>query len=261
MKQPDLGKKIAELRQARGMTQEELAEKCKLSTRTIQRIELAEVMPRSYTVKAIFTCLGYDYYHSDASQSFSLDVTVSKVNKQLKRFYRYILDLFNLKTHTMKKVMILLVPFLTVLLVLLLSSARSDAQDSEEIRAEFYTASSNAAFSDQFNNGQIDSVCQRYLYTACYMPDQYPTVAGRDKINAYYQQLYDRGVRFTEVRSTYKIISDSIAIDRGTWTVTVNTISVSGNYFTQWHYVNGEWMIENEMSRAAFIPGDDDQGI
>ena len=64
MKQPDLGKKIAELRQAKGLTQSELAEKCNVSTRTIQRIESAEVTPRSYTVKLIFASLEYDIYNS-----------------------------------------------------------------------------------------------------------------------------------------------------------------------------------------------------
>ena len=41
MKQPDLGKKIVELRMAKGLTQEELVELCNISIRTIQRIEMA----------------------------------------------------------------------------------------------------------------------------------------------------------------------------------------------------------------------------
>ncbi|MGM0473729.1 MAG: helix-turn-helix domain-containing protein [Bacteroidota bacterium] len=40
MAQPELGKRIAELRKARGLTQEELVEKCNLSVRTLQRIEI-----------------------------------------------------------------------------------------------------------------------------------------------------------------------------------------------------------------------------
>ncbi|EOG6895302.1 helix-turn-helix domain-containing protein, partial [Flavobacterium psychrophilum] len=51
MKQPELGKKILELRHSKGLTQNELAEKCNLSIRTIQRIELGEVIPRSFTIK------------------------------------------------------------------------------------------------------------------------------------------------------------------------------------------------------------------
>jgi transcriptional regulator with XRE-family HTH domain len=61
MKQPELGKKISELRKAKGMTQEELVEKCNLNVRTVQRIEAGEVTPRSYTVKALFEALGYQW--------------------------------------------------------------------------------------------------------------------------------------------------------------------------------------------------------
>lgn len=61
MKQPELGKKISELRKAKGMTQEELVEKCNLNVRTVQRIEAGEVTPRSFTVKALFDALGYQW--------------------------------------------------------------------------------------------------------------------------------------------------------------------------------------------------------
>ncbi|WP_460624317.1 helix-turn-helix domain-containing protein, partial [Kineococcus endophyticus] len=54
-----MGKKISELRKAKGLTQEELVEKCNLNVRTIQRIESGEVTPRSYTVKALFEALDY----------------------------------------------------------------------------------------------------------------------------------------------------------------------------------------------------------
>lgn len=57
MKQPELGRKIYEWRKAKGMTQEELVERCNLSVRTIQRIEAGEVSPRSYTIKAILEAL------------------------------------------------------------------------------------------------------------------------------------------------------------------------------------------------------------
>ena len=60
MKQPELGKKISALRKAKGMTQEELVNKCNINVRTIQRIEAGEVMPRSFTVKTILEALDYD---------------------------------------------------------------------------------------------------------------------------------------------------------------------------------------------------------
>jgi transcriptional regulator with XRE-family HTH domain len=61
IKQPELGQKISELRKAKGLTQEELVEKCNISVRTIQRIETGEVTPRSYTVKTILAALEYDF--------------------------------------------------------------------------------------------------------------------------------------------------------------------------------------------------------
>ncbi|CAM1363283.1 conserved membrane hypothetical protein [Tenacibaculum sediminilitoris] len=57
MKQPDLGKRILELRKQKGLTQEELVEKCNINVRTIQRIEAGETMPRSFTIKTILQAL------------------------------------------------------------------------------------------------------------------------------------------------------------------------------------------------------------
>jgi uncharacterized Tic20 family protein len=61
MNQPDLGLKIAELRQQKGLTQEKLAEYCEVSTRTIQRIEGGEVEPRSFTRNSLSNILEFDF--------------------------------------------------------------------------------------------------------------------------------------------------------------------------------------------------------
>ncbi len=61
MKQPLLGKKIIELRKQKGLTQEDLVEKCNINVRTIQRIEAGETTPRIYTIKIILNALGLDY--------------------------------------------------------------------------------------------------------------------------------------------------------------------------------------------------------
>ena len=60
MNQPDLGLKIAELRQQKGLTQEKLAEYCDVSTRTIQRIESGDVEPRSFTRNTLSNILEFD---------------------------------------------------------------------------------------------------------------------------------------------------------------------------------------------------------
>lgn len=61
MKQPELGKKIYESRKAKGLTQEQLVEKCNLNVRTIQRIEAGDVTPRSHTIKSLFEVLEIEW--------------------------------------------------------------------------------------------------------------------------------------------------------------------------------------------------------
>jgi len=61
MKQPELGIKIAELRKSKGLTQEEVVDRCNISVRTLQRIESGEVIPRTYTIKTILGVLDYDF--------------------------------------------------------------------------------------------------------------------------------------------------------------------------------------------------------
>lgn len=57
----ETGKLIKELRTQKGMTQEELAQKTEVSTRTIQRIENGEVDPRAYTLQMIAKALEVDF--------------------------------------------------------------------------------------------------------------------------------------------------------------------------------------------------------
>ena len=67
MNQPDLGLKITELRQQKGLTQEKLAEYCDVSARTIQRIESGEVEPRSFTCNSLSNILEFDFGKENAS--------------------------------------------------------------------------------------------------------------------------------------------------------------------------------------------------
>jgi transcriptional regulator with XRE-family HTH domain len=89
MKQPELGRKITELRKEKGLTQEELVDKCNISVRTLQRIETGEVMPRVYTVKTILAALDYDLSKiSDDEDDF-----MDKVGRWLKSVIYIDLDL------------------------------------------------------------------------------------------------------------------------------------------------------------------------
>jgi transcriptional regulator with XRE-family HTH domain len=103
MKQPELGRKIVELRKAKGLTQEELVEKCNLNVRTLQRIESGEVTPRSYTIKTIFSALDYAFNSSEVTSGNTGFI----LTQRLEQVYKYLIDLFNLKTNPMKKISIL----------------------------------------------------------------------------------------------------------------------------------------------------------
>ena len=67
MNQPDLGLKVSDLRQQKGLTQEQLAERCEVSPRTIQRIESGEVDPRAYTLHCLGEALEFDFGEESTS--------------------------------------------------------------------------------------------------------------------------------------------------------------------------------------------------
>ena len=81
MKQPELGKIIFELRKQKGLTQEELVEKCNITVRTIQRIEAGETSPRSYTIKTLLNAMGYEY-----EKVFGKEYKTGKFDKILRIF-------------------------------------------------------------------------------------------------------------------------------------------------------------------------------
>ena len=127
MNQPELGKKILELRLGKGLTQTELATHCNVSMRTIQRIEAAEVIPRSFTLKMIFANLDYDFYKSNEI----IETSIRKENQfktWLEQFYINYLDISNLKVNLMKKI-----SFFTTMaiLVFFLTKTNSNAQSIE----------------------------------------------------------------------------------------------------------------------------------
>ena len=128
MKQPYLGKKVLELRKAKGLTQSELVEKCNITIRTLQRIESGEVTPRAYTIKAIFEVLNFDFYDSSKTKTNKSVRESNYMLYNLGQVYKYIIDLLNLKINTMKKLKILSVPVILVCIVLFTVSYNANAQ-------------------------------------------------------------------------------------------------------------------------------------
>lgn len=68
MKQPELGIKLCEIRNQKGITQKELSESCSVDIRTIQRIETGEVTPRISTLRLITEALSFDtaFFNEDS---------------------------------------------------------------------------------------------------------------------------------------------------------------------------------------------------
>jgi len=82
MNQPDLGLKVAELRQQKGLTQEQLAAMCEVSPRTIQRIESGEVDPRAYTLHCLRTALDFDF-GEESTENENLWLTILHLSSSI----------------------------------------------------------------------------------------------------------------------------------------------------------------------------------
>lgn len=145
MNQPELGRKIADLRKSKGLTQEELVEKCNLNVRTLQRIESGEVTPRTYTLKMIFAALDYN-----SADMLEINKNGFSVTMWLEQFYRYVLDLFNLKTNKMKKITILSIMFSAVVFGLFTIIIDGQAQEKKKSDSQVVNRTSST---QQQNDG------------------------------------------------------------------------------------------------------------
>lgn len=121
----DFGKKLIEVRNSKGLTQDEVAEKCNVTVRTIQRIESGTVKPRAFTIKIISEALGFDFFETSNT---GYDVEIKVENSNRKDLLFIIKDLFNLKTNAMKKISILATTSLIVGFAIFIFVSESKAQ-------------------------------------------------------------------------------------------------------------------------------------
>lgn len=86
MDQQSLGELIAQKQKQKGMTQEELAGRCELDIRTIQRIEKGEVKPYFSTLKALSKILETNFIAEMNKSHFQLnDRELSQYREILRR--------------------------------------------------------------------------------------------------------------------------------------------------------------------------------
>jgi transcriptional regulator with XRE-family HTH domain len=242
IQQPALGKKIADQRKAKGFTQEELVEKCNINVRTLQRIEAGEVTPRTSTIKLIFEALEIEF--ENLIESNSNEDAIQK------RSQNHFLELFNFKTNPMKKLMILLIPILSIIAMFIVMATKKTTFDDSNVKRSSVTEASGL-FIKFYNSGQIDSIGTLFLENASFMPSNHRELRGRNEIIDYYHDVYDSGFRLNIDQPTFVIISDSIAIEKGIWEGN-NNGTFSGNYLTQWRLKDGNWFMENTMNHKEY---------
>ncbi len=244
MNQPELGRKIVELRKAKGLTQEELVVRCNINVRTLQRIESGEVTPRSYTLKLIFAELDYHYFEVNGNNKTSNNIR-SVLLLRLGQVYRYIIDLFNLKTNTMKKLTILTLTAAFFGLLFFCFSMDSSAQTNENIQK--IIEKSNQEFILFFNSGHIDSLMVQYTNHSCLLPEN---CCGYECIKQHWLEESMKGYKITNLSVISVNAVDTIAVVKGVWKIIFpEGLKMSGMYLTEWHYTDGKvWKIVNDMS-------------
>ena len=190
MKQPQLGKKILELRLDKGLTQTELAEKCNISLRTIQRIESTEVTPRSYTLKLIFKALDFDGFSSSNKNS-----SIKPENSN------------NSRKNVVRTILLLLTTSIVSILIFKLAS-NSNKQSTKEVTEIIHNNQSN--IKRWMNNKQVDSVLTMYSDDACILH----SVCGKVQIRQMMNDVVTNDYELIEYNSISIDVSDTIAVEK-----------------------------------------------
>jgi transcriptional regulator with XRE-family HTH domain len=241
MNQPDLGKKIAELRKVKGLTQEELVEKCNLNVRTLQRIESGEVTPRSYTIKAIFAALDYNVNDSIEMTSNRFKQTGLIVSDWLEQLYKYVFDLFNLKTNTMKKISILSITLIVMLFGLFAICSESKAQKVEKAIKAIDNMQNKS--NKWINNGQVDSVMTLYREDAVIIP----SCSNLTEIRKNVQSAVDGGYKLIDFKTLSISVGDSIAVQKYSTVIVFQGATYKQKGMTEWRLTKGKWLIVNDI--------------
>ena len=133
MHQPALGKRIAELRKIKGLTQEELVHKCNINVRTLQRIENGVVMPRSYTIKMIFEVLGSEIDLNEYMETSEAYKFPSNLIAWIKNQYAEMNEWLKQNNLSMKKIsMISVLAFATLVFITAVSMNKGKSYSAKD---------------------------------------------------------------------------------------------------------------------------------
>ena len=242
MQQPELGNQIVNYRKIKGLTQEALVDKCNINVRTLQRIEAGEVTPRIQTIKLIFEALEINYEES-------ITVGNSKLISEIKN---PIMSLFNFKTNATKKIIILSVVSISLLSTFYITKSYR----TQKLKAKHINLTNlNHKFIEYYNTGQLDSLSTLFTEDTWFMDVERQAFKNKKDIIKHYKTIYDLKIRIKEAETNFRVISDSIAVDRGNWFIgnKENSIAYHLFYMRQWRYYNGKWQIENLITNTDYI--------
>jgi transcriptional regulator with XRE-family HTH domain len=144
----NFGKELIKVRKTRGLTQAEIAEKCNVTIRTIQRIESGTVKPRSSTIKIISKFLEVDFFEVSNKNSTLKNHPISLSLK----------DFFNFKTNAIKKSSILAISFLFLAftcIYLMNIKAQSNSPEKEQ-KSGLKSLEKKGDFSKDYDEFEID---------------------------------------------------------------------------------------------------------
>lgn len=237
MQQPELGKKIAGLRKAKGLTQEDLVQKCNLNVRTLQRIESGEVTPRSYTLKLISAELGYEFF-GNTNTGF-LQWFVAKIYVSGKHI--------NFKKNTMKKISILSSTLLVILLgVFMMNFIISDKAKSilsKQVNEH------NRKSVEWFNSGRVDLLLSDYASDAFFYRNGHPVYQGKKAIGECMRKAIDAKVfKMTRVELISLSINGNLAVEKSLTTSELSTGEIIKTInIKEWQQKGKRWKIVNDI--------------
>ncbi|WP_321375109.1 helix-turn-helix transcriptional regulator [uncultured Draconibacterium sp.] len=234
MQQPELGKLIAEKRKAKGLTQDELVEKCKLNVRTLQRIEAGEVMPRSFTLKVIAKELDLNFYERG-------------VYACLKDWIGAGIKVINLKSTLMKKVSILSATTLIVLLGAFMFNFISGERSEAVLRK--YIEQHNRNTISWFNSGKVEKIMAAYASDACFYRNGHPAYCCKEDISTIMQRAINtHSFKLTEIQLLSLKVTNDLAIEKSLVSSELSSGEIVKTINIQeWQRIDGDWLIVNDI--------------
>lgn len=224
IEQPQLGIRIKQLREKKGLTQKDLSYQCNISERTLQRIENGYVKPRKYTLKVISNIL-----EEDLNQSVSNNAIPGKSNN-------------NKREKIIAAFLVATVIIISFFYFLNFNNRKGTPDDIERIITE-----KNQNFIKLINEGDIEAVMNFYRDDACIIANG----CGKDRIRTYYTDIAEN-YQFTDLTISNISVADTIAVEKGNWVVQAFTgEEYKGEYISEWKLSGDQWLIANEISEIS----------